>query len=79
MPGPPTTREVRRIADFEGRTLCYMVHLGSRKAGWRTFRPEEVPPFEGRTGWFEVEIDRKGRWRFLRQVERPAWAGASSR
>ena len=44
-----------------------MIYLGSRSRGHKTFRPEEVPPFEGAEA--EFEIDRaKGGWRFVRQV-----------
>ena len=69
MSTPPSRHEVIRIAGPDGRTLCFMVYLGSRKAGWRRFDADAVPPFEGKTAWFEVERDR-GQWRFLRKVER---------
>ena len=59
---------VRRIADLEGRTLCFMVYLGSRSRGWRTFEPQEVPDFEGKEATFEVEVKR-GKWTFLGKVE----------
>jgi hypothetical protein len=59
-----------RIADLEGKTLCFMIYLGSRDRGWKTFQPEQVPPFEGKEAVFE--IDRaKGGWRFVRQVLEP--------
>jgi hypothetical protein len=58
---------VKRLATREGETLCFMIYLGSRSRGHKTFRPEEVPPFEGVEAVFE--IDRaKGGWRFVRQV-----------
>jgi hypothetical protein len=59
---------VRRIAAPDGRTLCFMVYLGSRSRGWRTFEPEDVPAFEGKEATFEVEVKR-GKWAFLGQVE----------
>ena len=59
--------KVERIATPDGRTLCFMVFLGSRRRGWRTFQPEEVPPFTGREAVFEVEI-RRGAWTFVRQI-----------
>jgi hypothetical protein len=58
---------VIRNATLEGETLNFMVFLGSRKRGWRTFRPEEVPPFMGKEAVFEVDIV-KGIWTFVRQV-----------
>ena len=60
-------REVRRYADGDGRTLFYAVWLGTRRAGWRFFRPGEVPEFEGESAVFEVEV-RKGRWVFGAQL-----------
>ena len=62
-----TRYKVKRIASLEGETLCFMVYLGSRSRGYRTFRPEAVPLFEGKSADFEVDI-RKGVWTFVRQV-----------
>jgi hypothetical protein len=58
---------VKRIATLEGETLCFMVFLGSRSRGYRTFEIGQVPPFEGKSAVFEVDR-RGGRWVFLRQV-----------
>jgi hypothetical protein len=58
---------VQRLTDMDGKTLSFMVYLGSRRRGWRTFRPEAVPPFEGETAVFEVDI-RQGVWTFVRQI-----------
>ncbi len=44
-----------------------MANLGSRSRGWRTFRPGEVPEFEGDVATFEVTVV-KGRWVFGRQL-----------
>ena len=56
-------REVRRFIDRDGKTLFFAVYLGTRRAGWRFFRPPDVPDFEGETAAFEVEV-RKGQWVF---------------
>ena len=60
--------EVRRIADPEGRTLCFMIFLGSRRAGWKRFERDAIPDFEGQSAWFEVERDHRGGWRFVRRL-----------
>ena len=67
MSSPPTPRTVQRLADPNGRTLCFMANLGSRSRGWRTFRPHEVPEFEGDTATFEVTL-AKGQWVFGRRL-----------
>jgi hypothetical protein len=65
--------EVHRIDDpSTGRTLCFMVFLGSRAAGWKRFDRSQVPDFTGHTAWFEVERTHKGAWRFLRHVDASA-------
>lgn len=62
--------EVHRLAEpATGRTLCFMVFLGSRRAGWRRFDRSEIPDFEGDTAWFDVERNHKGQWRFLRRLD----------
>ncbi len=65
--------EIERRTDGEGRTLYFMIAAGSRSRQHRFFEPDEVPPFEGPSAWFEVE-PRGGRahWKVLRQVEPPA-------
>ena len=40
---------------------------GAGRRGWKRFDREAVPPFEGRSAVFEVDI-RKGVWTFVRQV-----------
>jgi len=62
----PTPYTVQRLAS-DGRTLCFMVYLGTRSRGWRTFRPDAVPPFEGKEATFEVTVV-KGRWVFGRRL-----------
>ena len=58
---------IKRIDDHDGRTLCFMIYLGSRDRGWKTFDLDQVPAFEGSEAIFE--IDRaKGGWTFVRQV-----------
>ena len=64
---PPAQREVRRYRDLAGNTLFFAVYLGSRSRGWRTFRPGEVPEFEGEAAIFEVTTE-KGRWVFGRRL-----------
>lgn len=63
----PTQRELRRYRDLAGNTLFFAVFLGSRARGWRTFRPGDVPEFEGEAATFEVTVI-KGRWVFGRRV-----------
>jgi len=63
----PTQREVRRYRDLAGNTLFFAVFLGSRARGWRTFKPGEVPDFEGEAATFEVTVI-KGRWMFGARV-----------
>jgi hypothetical protein len=63
----PTRRDVRRYRDLAGNTLFFAVFLGTRARGWRTFRPGEVPEFDGEAATFEVTTV-KGRWVFGRQV-----------
>ncbi|HWE45034.1 MAG TPA: hypothetical protein VG407_03315 [Caulobacteraceae bacterium] len=43
------------------------VFLGSRSRGWRTFRPHDVPEFEGDAATFEVTL-AKGRRVFGRRL-----------
>jgi len=62
-----TRHKVERIATLDGKTLCLMVYLGSRSRGWRTFRPAEIPPFDGESAVFEVDI-KKGVWTFGSQI-----------
>ncbi len=69
---------VERIATLDGVTLCFMVYLGSRSRGWKTFRPEEVPAFEGPSAVLEVEVS-KGVWTFVRPwaVEQGSFPGVT--
>lgn len=60
-------QKVERIATLDGVTLCFMIYLGSRSRGWKTFSPEDVPAFEGKSAVFEVEVF-KGVWTFVRQI-----------
>ena len=62
--------KVRRLATLEDETLGFMVFLGSRSRGWKSFTPEEVPEFEGNEASFEVDIT-KGDWTLVRLVESP--------
>lgn len=55
-----------------GRTLFFMVRSGSRRRQSKFFEPGEVPEFEGDVGYFEIDRMR-GRWVFVRQVEKPKW------
>jgi hypothetical protein len=64
---PPRQHELRRYRDLAGKTLFYAVFLGTRSRGWRTFRPGEVPEFEGDAATFEVTVV-KGRWLFGRRL-----------
>lgn len=50
-------------------TLSFFIRPGRRRGPWKFFRPHEVPAFEGRVAWFEIERVRS-EWRFVRQVER---------
>ena len=59
--------EVRRYVGLDGRTLFFAVFLGTRSRGWRTFRPGEVPEFDGDAATFEVSVV-KGRWLFGRRL-----------
>ena len=65
-----TRREVRKYTDGAGRTLFYAVFLGTRRAGWRFFKPGEAPDFEGESAIFEVEVRKGGRWEFGRNLSR---------
>ena len=58
-----------RLGPDQGRrTTRYFIRPGRVRGPWKFFRPDEVPPFEGETAWFEIE--RKGAsWRFIREVE----------
>jgi hypothetical protein len=47
--------------------LFLAVFLGSRSRGWRTFRPHDVPEFEGDAATFEVTL-AKGRRVFGRRL-----------
>lgn len=57
----------------ERRTLLFFIRAVGRKGRWHWFPPDLVPPFEGDTGWFELERI-KGGWRVVRQVDPPPWA-----
>jgi hypothetical protein len=63
----PRQHELRRYRDLAGETLFFAAFLGSRSRGWRTFRPGEVPEFEGEVATFEVTVV-KGRWVFGRRL-----------
>ena len=64
-------RELERMTSGEGRTLFFVSHSGSRKRRSLFFRPEQVPEFEGKTAWFELERDGKGGWLVKGQVPPP--------
>lgn len=56
-----------------GGTLFFVIHSG-RRPGF--LDPDQVPEFEGKEAWFEVERTRvTGRiwttWKVLRQVDAP--------
>ncbi|HEY3797611.1 MAG TPA: hypothetical protein VGL58_04600 [Caulobacteraceae bacterium] len=53
--------KVQRYCDGDGRTLFFAAFRGTRSRGWVTFRPDDVPTFEGEAATFEVSR-AKGRW-----------------
>jgi hypothetical protein len=59
--------EVRRYRNHDGRVLFLAIYLGSRSRGWKSFRPQEVPAFEGESAEFEINR-AKGQWTFLRRL-----------
>ena len=68
MPNP-VTNHIERLVIGE-KTACYFIRPGSRSRPWHWFEPYEVPPFEGRSAWFEMERVRGG-WKFIREVAKP--------
>jgi hypothetical protein len=66
----PTNRTytVERRTDLDGNDLYFIIPSRDRRKHPKFFRPEEVPPFEGRAATFEIE--RKGKlWRFVKRVD----------
>jgi hypothetical protein len=59
---------IERQTDLEGNLLHFITRTGRRP--WvRVFRPEEVPPFEGRSAWFEIERGPRGQVRLIGPIE----------
>ena len=68
---PTLTYKVERLTSGShhgDETLSFFIRPGSVRRPWKFFRPDEVPAFEGRVAWFEIERTR-GQWRFVRQVD----------
>ena len=62
-----------RVPEGEGyRTARYFVRPGSRRGKWLWLDPAQVPEFEGKVGWFEIERI-KGGWKVLHEVPEPSW------
>jgi hypothetical protein len=61
------TYRLQRFRDRDGRTLFFATFLGSRQRGWKTFKPEDVPEFEGDAADFRIE-KRKGQWIILSTI-----------
>ena len=81
MPETRTAKLERlTISDDKGGTCTarFFIRPGSRSRRWVWFDPEQVPPFEEETGWFEMERV-KGGWKLLRQVPRPGWGAESGK
>lgn len=66
------TRVINHIERLviDGATARYFIRPGSRSRPWHWFEVDEVPPFESKSGYFEMERVRGG-WRFIREVARP--------
>jgi hypothetical protein len=61
---------IDRACTHEGDTLFFSVRPGSLSRPWKFLEPTEVPEFEGKSAWFEVEYQsHHGAWRFLRRLE----------
>ena len=58
------TYRLQRFRDRDGRTLFFATFLGSRQRGWKTFKPDEVPEFDGDAADFRIER-RGGQWIIL--------------
>lgn len=74
----PRTRIVRltRARSHEGDTLFFTYAGGGGRGNSRTsfIAKDHVPPFEGETGWFEIEHAPCKPWGFdraLRRVDPP--------
>jgi len=62
------TYRLQRFRDSDGRTLFFAIFLGTRRRGWKTFKPEEVPDFDGETADVRIE-KRAGQWIILAAPE----------
>ena len=59
--------EVERQTDMEGRTTQFCIRPGRRHGRWWWFKPDDVPPFEGKSARLTLVWVSKGKWR----LERP--------
>jgi hypothetical protein len=71
MPRETLVKQLERMTDHQGRTLFFVTRPISRRRRPLFFEPDQVPPFEGEIGWFEMQRDGKGGWIVHRQVARP--------
>ena len=77
MARPPITRiaKVTRVTDLQGHTLSFTTPAFRRQRCPLEFLDKEnVPEFEGKEAWFELErVTAKpwSYWRAIRQVEPP--------
>jgi hypothetical protein len=64
-------RLLERMTSLDGRTLFFVSQSGSRRRRSLFFDPAQVPEFEGKMAWFEIERDGKGGWLVKAEVPPP--------
>jgi hypothetical protein len=77
MPKTTVVRRLQRITNHDGGTLHFMIASSDRRHPPQFISSDQVPAFEGREGWFELEKIHAKPWPFwkvLRQVEAPTRA-----
>lgn len=75
MPQSIIVRCLTRVTDLEGRTLNFMIPSSDRRHPPQFIPPGQVPDFEGKEAWFELQklhIKPWSTWKVVRQVDKPA-------
>ena len=73
MPPAPVVRRLKRVTDLDGKTINFMIPSSDRRHPPEFVPVAQVPPFEGKEAWFELQkLHTKPwpTWKVLRQVDK---------
>jgi|GEM_PF-3247976 len=59
---------IERQTDLDGNLLHFITRT-ARRPWLKVFRPQDVPPFAGRSAWFEIERGPRGQVRLIGPFE----------